>query len=63
MPDKATMLLTLYSEAVGMNERDFHFVKRLLVTAFHEGRLDRLQEELNLKIDEDGKTNTLQHLC
>lgn len=56
-------MLTLYSEAVGMNERDFHFVKRLLMTAFHEGRLDRLQEELNLKIDEDGKTNTLQHLC
>lgn len=63
MPLETQALLDLYKENVGLSERDYDFVARLLETAFQEGRLDRIKEEYNrLNPNDNAEKHTIQHI-
>lgn len=57
-------LLDLYKAEVGMDERDYTFVKGLLNTAFQEGVLHQMEKNINLlKSINNEQDNNIQHLC
>lgn len=64
MAKDAIILLDLYKAEVGMDEREYTFVKGLLNTAFQEGVLHQLQKDINrLKPINNEQDNNIQHLC
>lgn len=63
MPLEAQALLDIYKENIGLSENEYTFMSRLLRTAFHEGRLDRIKEENNrLNPNDNAEKYTIQHI-
>ena len=63
MPLETQALLDVYKENMGLSENDYTFMSRLLITAFHEGRLDRIKEEYNrLNPNNNAEEYTIQHI-
>lgn len=62
MVKDAINLLDLYKAEVGMDERDYTFVKDLLNTAFQEGILFQMQKDINrIKSISNEQDNIIQH--
>lgn len=61
MPENSIKLLDLFAESCGLSASDKMMMRRLLNTAYQEGRLHRMQEEYNIKYGENEQANTIQH--
>lgn len=57
------MLLDLLVEEAGIPNDVSEMLHRILNTAFHEGRLDRIKEEYNrLNPNDNAEKHTIQHI-
>lgn len=62
--NKAMMMLDLVIEAYSIPDGAQYFLRRIVNSAFEEGRLARMHEEkINNISTIDGKDNDIQHIC
>lgn len=61
--DNAMMMLDLVVDAYDIPNEAQHFLRRIINSAYEEGRLARMQEEKINNATFYGKDNDVQHIC